>query len=43
LHALCIGSNPCRPYETHVYVGFGQSESETHASATDHGMVAISG
>jgi hypothetical protein len=28
LHALCIASNPCRPYETHVYVAFGQSEIE---------------
>ena len=28
LHTLCIGSNPCRPPGTHVYVGFGQSGIE---------------
>ena len=25
LHALCIGSNPCRPYESYVYVGCDRS------------------
>ena len=38
LHALCIGSNPCRLYESHVHVGFDTSPSgvrrEYDASAT---------